>query len=157
MSTQKKHLVPLSACRKAGRCQLPDLLSPYSVNVSFAASSTLSPKTFQARGLSTLKRKDRYVEATVVQYLSNLDRAPVVEDYNGARLVLPDAAQLGTIHESQIYFFGPTSKDYTAILTPRLQTSGSIVLLETQTIEACVDLRASIDLIFVAVLKYLAV
>jgi len=178
-NTTSKKIVPLSSCHKSNdrkKYRAAVLKSTYEATISFSKFSTLNIKSFQVQGLSNkIKVKspysdntdqskksinptetpNRYVEVVAVHHLPNVSHPPTVEDYNGGSILLADAAQLGTLCESQVYFFGVSSSGYSAVLDVELKKSGSIGKINTRFVDNHQNPDEPLSLNVVVVLNYL--
>lgn len=158
-------------CDTASLCDpLRSLVMDWSVDFSFAAGSDLIPHTFQAVGLFSQCHGD--IDSVAQKYLASLNRPPQFSDLEGARIKIQIPGVKGsTCVEKygdeypygpcdcnvEVYFFGQGANvdKYYAVLKTELLATGNEMACRVKQIESEAEADRPIDLIFVAVLRYI--
>lgn len=158
-------------CDKKALCDpLRSLVMDWSVDFSFAAGSDLATRNFQAVGLFSQCHGD--IDSVAQKYLGNLNRPPQFSDLEGARIKIQIPGVKGsTCVEDcgdfypygpsdcnvEVYFFGQGANvdKYHAILKTELLSTGNEMVCRVKEIESGAEEDRPIDLIFVAVLRYI--
>jgi hypothetical protein len=158
-------------CETRSLCDpLPSLIIPWTLQYTFASGSDLTPKTSSVVGLYNISGKQ--VESVSSTYYLCLSRPPKFEDLNYSTITVPipglaksmsgappcDMKTPDLCRNVQAYFFGygDAIGKYTAILDCQICNSGNKVTCKVKDIFTDIDEDSTIDLLFVAVLRYIA-
>lgn len=167
----QKAKIMLEDCDQKSLCDpLRSLMSDWSVDFIFPPDSDLSVNNFQAVGLFSKCHKE--IDSVAQKYLVNLSRPPRFADLNGARIKIQIPGLKGStcIEDSsehypydvcgcnvEVYFLGQGDNvgKYTAILKTELINTGNEMVCRVRQIENEAAEDRPIDLIFVALLRYI--
>jgi len=158
-------------CNRKLLCDpLPRLRIPWTLQFTFASGSDLTPKTSSVQGLHN--KKGKQIESVSSTYYLCLSRPPKFEDLNYSTITIPipglansmsgappgDKKAPDLCRNVQAYFFGygDAIEKYTAILDCQICSSGNKVTCKVKDISSEADEDSTIDLLFVAVLRYIA-
>jgi len=163
--------IMLEDCERKALCDpLRSLISDWSVDFIFPPDSNLNITSFQAVGLFSKCHKE--IDSVAQKYLVNVSRPPTFADLNGARIKIQIPGIKGStcIEDTsdrypydvcgcnvEVYFLGQGDEvgKYTAILKAELLSTGNEMVCRVRQIENEADPDRPIDLIFVALLRYI--
>jgi len=160
-------------CGKKELCDpLQQLIRDWSITYTFASTSDVAPKTFQAQGLySSCHSK---IDSVAQKYLPELSHPPTSYDLDGSTIQLPIPGLKGSTCSRydgildkkdfvccdgyvEMYFLGQGDDlgKYRAILEAQIPETGTEMLCRLKDLFSEADPDRPVDLIFVAVLRYI--
>lgn len=170
-----KHITPeikilLNDCDKKDLCDpLRSLIQDWSVDFSYAVGSDLTPNPFQAVGLYSKCHND--IDSVAQKYLPSLAHPPAFADLDGSRIKLQIPGVKGSTCTSgkecclsnpcgcnvEAYFIGQGSNTgkYYAVLDVQFLSTGNEMMCRVKHIENKADENSPMDVVFVAVLRYI--
>jgi len=168
--TRPKYQILLDDCNKKDLCDpIRSLIQDWSIDFSYSIYSDLTPNPFHAVGLYSQCFND--MDSVAQRYLPNVSHPPNFHDLDGSKIKLQIPGIKGSTRGDEndyctdnvykpnveAYFIGQGSNvgKYYAILDVEILTTGNEAICRVKNIDNKADEDSPIDLIFVAVLRYL--